>query len=270
MMGFASMVKANMKKIANDIIFVWQFAVDDFRRKYAGSALGSLWAFLQPMVTIVLYWFVFQLGFKSQPVNDFPFILWLITGLVPWFFVSEAIVNATASLIDYSYLVKKILFDINILPLAKVLSTLLVQLVLIVFLIVCFCIGGYWPDIHYVQAFVFLLYMSMFAVGISYITATLYVFFKDTIQVVSIVVQAAFWLTPIVWDIDAMPELAQRILTYNPIYYCIRGFRSAFIYREWLQPGIHMTIYYWGVCALILVIGLSLFRKCKEHFADVL
>lgn len=128
MMGFASMVKANMKKIANDIIFVWQFAVDDFRRKYAGSALGSLWAFLQPMVTIVLYWFVFQLGFKSQPVNDFPFILWLITGLVPWFFVSEAIVNATASLIDYSYLVKKILFDINILPLAKVLSTLLVQL----------------------------------------------------------------------------------------------------------------------------------------------
>ena len=69
--------------------------------------------------------------------------------------------------------------------------------------------------IHYVQAFVFLLYMSMFAAGISYITATLYVFFKDTIQVVSIVVQAAFWLTPIVWDIDAMPELAQRILTYN-------------------------------------------------------
>lgn len=259
-----------MKKAANDIVFVWQFALDDFRRKYAGSALGSLWAFLQPMVTIVLYWFVFQLGFKSQPVDDFPFILWLITGLVPWFFISEAIVNATASLMDYSYLVKKVLFDINILPLAKILSTLLVQLVLIMFAVICFCIGGYWPDIHYLQVILFLVYMCAFAAGVSYITATLYVFFKDTIQIISIVIQAVFWLTPIVWDFGTMPELAQRILIYNPIYYCISGFRNAFIYHEWFHPGIGMTIYYWGICALVLVIGMSLFRKCKEHFADVL
>ena len=156
-------MRIKMKKLANDIAFVWQFALDDFKSKYAGSALGSLWAFLQPMVTIVLYWFVFQLGFKSQPVDDFPFILWLITGLVPWFFISEAIVNATASLRDYSYLVKKVLFHIDILPLAKVLSTLLVQFVLVAFAVVCFCIGGYWPDPHYFQLIIFLLYMFIFA-----------------------------------------------------------------------------------------------------------
>lgn len=68
-------MKQFLKNIPGDIAFVWQFALDDFKTKYAGSVLGVLWAFLQPMVTIVLYWFVFQLGFKSQPVDNFPFIL---------------------------------------------------------------------------------------------------------------------------------------------------------------------------------------------------
>ena len=207
-----------MKKLTSDIAFVWQFAIDDFKSKYAGSALGSLWAFLQPIVTIVLYWFVFQLGFKSQPVADFPFILWLITGLVPWFFISESIVNATTSLRDYSYLVKKVLFNIDILPIAKVLSTLLVQFVLILFAVICFWIGGYNPDPHYIQVVFYLLYMFIFTAGISYITSTLYVFFNDTIQVTSLVIQAVFWLTPIVWDFGIMPEAARNILIYNPVY----------------------------------------------------
>ena len=263
-------MEAKAKKIVNAVAFVWQFALDDFKRKYAGSALGSLWAFLQPIVTIVLYWFVFQLGFKSRPVKDFPFILWLIAGLVPWFFISEAIMNSTASLLDYSYLVKKVVFDINILPLAKILSTLLVQLVLIGFMCICFCIGGYWPNIYYFQVVVFLLYMCILVTGFSYFTATLYVFFKDTVQVVSILIQAVFWLTPIVWDFSAMPEAAQKVLVYNPIYYCISGSRSAFIYREWYCPGIGMTIYYWTICILILAGGAGLFRRCREHFADVL
>lgn len=259
-----------MKKLTSDIAFVWQFAIDDFKSKYAGSALGSLWAFLQPIVTIVLYWFVFQLGFKSQPVADFPFILWLITGLVPWFFISESIVNATTSLRDYSYLVKKVLFNIDILPIAKVLSTLLVQFVLILFAVICFWIGGYNPDPHYIQVVFYLLYMFIFTAGISYITATLYVFFKDTIQVISIVIQAVFWLTPIVWDFGIMPEAARNILIYNPVYYCINGFRSSFIERNWFWPGSGMTFYYWTACILILISGISLFHKCRGHFADVL
>lgn len=262
--------KINLKQLANDAAFIRQFAVDDFRTKYAGSALGGLWAFLQPIITIILYWFVFQLGFKSQPVADFPFILWLMIGLIPWFFISEAIVNATACLMDYSYLVKKILFNINILPLAKVLSTFFVQIVLIAFALICFAIGGYPPRAGCLQVLIYLLYMFLLAVGISYTTATLYVFFKDTIQIVSIVIQAVFWLTPIVWDINTMPNPVQHALKFNPMYYCINGFRSAFIEKGWSHPGIGMTVYYWTFCLLVLLFGIRLFGRCKNHFADVL
>lgn len=130
---------------------------------------------------------------------------------------------------EYSYLVKKVLFNIDILPFAKVISVLLVQLVLIVFTIILFAIGGYWPDLHYLQIPIYLLYMILLATGVSYFTATLYVFFKDTMQIVAIVLQIFFWMTPIVWDIRIMPEIARKVLIFNPVYYIINGYRKFYI-----------------------------------------
>ena len=254
----------------NDFVFVWQFAIDDFKTKYAGSALGFLWAFLQPLTTIVLYWFVFQLGFRAQPINDFPFILWLMVGLVPWFFFSDAVINATACLVDYSYLVKKVLFHINILPLAKIISVFLVQMFLLLFVTFCYIISGYAPSVCYIQLLLYWAYMILLATGISYITATLYVFFKDIIQIVPIVMQVVFWLTPIVWPFENMPESVRKILVYNPFYYIIAGFRNVFVYRQWSRDSLGMVLYYWIINFLILGIGLRLFHKCKDHFADVL
>lgn len=263
-------MKIKIKKRVNDMAFVWQFALDDFKAKYAGSALGGIWAFLQPIITIVLYWFVFQLGFKSQPVENFPFILWLVAGLIPWFFISDAISNATASMQEYSYLVKKVLFDIKILPLAKIISSLLVHFVLILFAIIIYAFWGYFPDIHYIQIPLYLFYMVILIAGIVYITSTLYVFFKDTIQVISIILQMIFWFTPIVWQLDVMPEMAKKILVFNPVYYVIDGYRNIFVYKQWSGSNAGMTIYYWVIAILILILGIRLFSKCKDHFADVL
>ena len=91
-------MKLKLKNLCNDIVFLWQFSLDDFKSKYAGSAACAAWAILQPLSTIILYWFVFQIGFKSQPVTSVPFVLWLVAGLLPWLFFSEAIANATSAL----------------------------------------------------------------------------------------------------------------------------------------------------------------------------
>lgn len=264
------MMNESLRNVLRDFTFLWQFALDDFKAKYAGSILGALWAFLQPMITIALYWFIFQLGFKSQPVDNFPFILWLMAGLIPWFFLSEAVVNATSSLADYSYLVKKILFHINILPLVKITSVLLVQFALVIFALICFSIGGYLPSLTYLQIPIYLVYMLILAMGISYITATLYVFFKDTLPVVSIITQIIFWLTPIVWTFESMPNAITKVLVFNPIYYVITGFRTAMVHRQWGGFSLEMTVYYWCFALVLFWIGLRLFHRCKDHFADVL
>ena len=245
-------MRRNYKKWFNDAAFVWQFALDDFKGRYAGSLLGGLWAFLQPTITILLYWFVFQMGFRSQPVKNFPFILWLIAGLIPWFFISDSIMAATGCLLEYSYLVKKVLFNINILPLAKALSGFIVHLALIVFILLCFAINGYFPTVYYFQLLPGIAYTFLLVVGFAYITATLYVFFKDTIQV------------------GAMPAGLQGILKYNIFYYIISCFRNALITREWFFPGYGMLAYYWGMCAIVLTGGIWMFDRCRQHFADVL
>ena len=258
------------KKILNDIFFTVQFAVDDFKAKYAGSVVGGAWAFLQPIITIVLYWFIFQLGFKSAPVADFPFILWLMVGLIPWFFISDGISNATPCLVEYSYLVKKVLFNINILPVAKLISTFMVQLVLLIFALIFYFGFGYFPDAYYLQIPIYLIYMLVLSAGIAYVTSTLYVFFKDTIQIVSIVLQIFFWLTPIVWDFGIMPAIVQKILVFNPLYYIVTGYRNIFIYKNGMGHSLGMIGYYWIVAIVLLVVGIKLFKKCKDHFPDVL
>lgn len=263
-------MKQKFRDHVSNITFIWQFALDDLKSKYSGSALGIAWAFIQPIITIVLYWFVFQLGFKSQPVADFPFILWLLAGLVPWFFFSDTISNAASSLREYDYLVKKVLFNINILPLAKVVSTLLIQFVLLTFAICFYCLWGYVPDLYYLQLLPYLLYMVVLTSGIVYLTSTLYVFFKDILQIISIVLQVVFWLTPIVWTLDAMPEGVQSILKYNPMYYVVSGYRNAFVGKKDYLWSLEMNIYYWCVAFFILGLGLWLFNRCKKHFADIL
>lgn len=250
--------------------FIFQFAMDDFRNKYAGSLMGVTWAFIQPMMTIIIYWFIFQVGFGSKPVEGYPFILWLISGLIPWFFISECIIGVTTSLAEYSYLVKKVVFNINILPLVRVISCFLVQVFLVLITILFFVFFGYYPDAYYLQLPYYMLYMIVLLMGIGYLTAALYPFFKDLLQIVNIVMQVIFWLTPMVWNFSIMPEMVQKILVFNPIYYIVEGYRNAFIHKEFFWENGQMGIYYWGIAILFLLLGKKTFQKMKPHFADVL
>ena len=129
------------KSIRNREMIV-KLAKNDFRTKYAGSYFGIAWAFVSHIVTILLYWFVFQIGFRSQPVGDYPFVLWLTAGLVPWFFFSDAWNGATNSLMEYSFLVKKVVFDIEILPAIKIVSSFMVNIFFTVFVVILLCSTG--------------------------------------------------------------------------------------------------------------------------------
>lgn len=248
-----------------------QFSLDDFQTKYAGSLLGFFWAFLQPVITVIIYWFVFQIGFGSKPVNDIPFIVWLVSGLLPWFYVSDAINNATSCLVEYSYLVKKVVFDINILPLVRIVSTLIVQFFLMIVAFILSSAYGVKVSVYWIQLLYYIVYMFLLCTGIVYLSSALYVFFKDTIQFVAIILQIIFWGTPIVWQMDIMPENIQNILKFNPLYYITNGYRDAMINRVWFtEYGIVKNVYYWLFAIVLFLIGKRVFEKLKPHFADVL
>ena len=87
---------------------VFSLAKNDFKTKYAGSYFGTIWAFIQPIVTICVYWFVFGLALRNGSDKGVPFVLWLIAGLIPWFFFQEGLIGGTNALLEYNYLVKKV------------------------------------------------------------------------------------------------------------------------------------------------------------------
>lgn len=258
------------RRLKSDLLFIWQFSLDDFKNKYSSSFLGVAWGIIQPLTTILVYWFVFQLGFKSQPVENFPFILWLVAGIIPWFFISETIPSATAVLSEYNYLVQKVLFNINILPLVKVVSAFLVHLFLIFITVVMFWLFGYPPAFSYIQVFYYAAFMAVLVAGISYFTAALHVFLKDLQQIIGIILQVLFWFTPIVWDVRSMSEGIQNVTQFNPIYFIVRGYRKTFIHGEAFWRDEPLSLFYWLFALLLLFAGMALFRKLKPHFADVL
>jgi len=247
-----------------------QLTKNDFKQKYVGNVLGVLWALIQPTVTILIFWFVFQVGFRSQPVENFPFILWLISGMLPWFFFAEVLANGTNSVIANSFLVKKVVFRVNLLPIIPLLSALVVHLFFIFFMFGMFLYYGYAPDIYWLQIFYYLFAVSIFLLGISWITSSIIVFFKDMGQIVSMMIQFGFWLTPIFWAIDTIPQKYHWIIKLNPVVYIIEGYRDSLIHHHWFWEKPSSTIYFWTVTVILLSIGIWTFKKLRPHFADVL
>lgn len=263
-----------MYKFLKDIFLNRQLLLslvqNDFKQKYLGSYLGIMWAFLQPTFTILIFWFVFQVGFKSQPIDNFPFILWLISGMIPWFFFSDALSNATNSIIENSYLVKKVVFRVSILPIVKISSALCIHLFFIFFMIGMFLLYGYSFELYWLQIFYYMFATIVLVLGLSWITSSLVVFLRDIGQLVSMCIQFGFWLTPIFWSLKMVPEKYVWIIELNPIVYIINGYRDSLIYHKWFWEDISMTIYFWSITIIVFIIGSLIFKKLRPHFADVL
>lgn len=251
---------------------LFQFAKNDFKTRFAGSYLGITWAFIQPVVTVLVYWFVFEKGLKSGAVLDVPFVLWLIAGIIPWFFFSDALNAGTNALLEYQYLVKKVVFQISVLPLVKVISNFFVHIAFVVFAIILFVAYGYYPDLYYLQIIYYSVCTLVLVLGLSYATSALVGFFRDLSQIIGIFLQVGVWMTPIMWNMETMdvPELLKIILKANPMYYIVQGYRDAFINKVWFWENMGLTMYFWIFTIIILGGGMLIFKRLKPHFADVM
>jgi len=259
-----------LKAILQNRKLLWSLTKNDFKQRFLGNMLGVAWAFIHPTATILIFWFVFQVGFKSQPVDNFPFILWLVTGMFPWFYFSEALSNGTNSVTANAFLVKKVVFRVSLLPIIPILSAILIHLFFIFFMFGMFLYYGYAPTVYWIQIFYYLFASSVLILGLSWLTSSVVVFFKDMGQIVAMIIQFGFWLTPIFWSIKMVPEKYHWIISLNPMVYIIDGYRNSMIYHKWFWEESGMTLYFWSTTAVIFVLGALTFKKLRPHFSDVL
>ncbi len=261
-----------LKEWVNNRKLIAELAKNDFSMKFAGSVFGVLWAFVQPIVTVLLYVFVFQVAFHANPTNgDYPYVLWLIAGLSPWLFFSESVVNATNSFLEYSYLVKKVVFPISILPIIKVISASFVHLFFIIFSLLIYGLMGKLPNLCFVQLIYYLFCLLLLVIGISFITSSIVPFFRDFQSIIIIIMNIGMWMTPILWNMaDVHNKTVQTILSLNPVHYIVNGYRDSFMHGYWFWEHPVLTAVFWIELLIIYAVGISSFYKMRPHFADVI
>ncbi|MBR4173871.1 MAG: ABC transporter permease [Lachnospiraceae bacterium] len=251
---------------------IWKLSLNDFKSKYSGNYLGIFWAFVQPVVTVLVYWFVFAVmrGDWGLDGNGYPFVLWLIAGIVPWFFFSDAISQGTSALLSYEYLVKKVVFKISILPIIKIISVLFIHLFFICFTMILLACYGYYPDLYSLQVLYFSFCVFVLTLAMSYVTCSVVVFFRDLGQVIAIALQVGIWITPIMWNIEVLPRPLQILFKLNPVFYAVDGYRMSLLDKMWFWEHFYSTAYFWIFTIVCFLFGALVFKKLKIHFADVL
>lgn len=254
---------------------IWKLAKNDFKKRYAGSYLGIVWAMAQPVVTVLMYWVVFDKVFdtRSQLVAsgiEVPYVLYLTAGLVPWFYFSEAITQGTMALVEYNYLVKKVVFNISILPIIKVIAATFIHIFFVVVLLLVSIGYGYYPNIYTLQLIYYSFCMFLLVLGMSYLTCALVVFIRDLQQIINIALQIGMWATPILWSIEMLTDNMKTLFKLNPLVYIVNGYRSAIYEKVWFWEHFYSSTYFWIFTISLFCIGTLIFRKMRVHFADVL
>lgn len=252
---------------------IWKLSKNDFKKRYAGSYMGAVWAMIQPVVTVAMYYIVFDKIMGNgidRGTGEVPFVLFLTAGLVPWFYFSEALNNGTNAMLEYNYLVKKVVFKISILPIIKIIAATFIHVFFVCVLLIVAAIYGYYPTVYTLQIFYYSACLFIFVLALCYTTCSIVVFFKDLAQIINIALQIGMWATPILWNIDGLSAEWVFFLKLNPLVYIVNGYRSAIYEREWFFQDFFSTMYFWIVTVILFGIGAAIFKRLKVHFADVL
>jgi len=254
----------------NDIKQLGYMVIEDFKRQYLGTALGGFWGVINPIVMTALYCLVFELGLKAKADSGVNFSYWLMAGIIPYFYFSEALGKGTSSFVEYGYLIKKMVFRFSFIPLFKIFSSFLIHLFFILLVLGLSLFFGQKFNISFFGLCYFSFCLIALVIPICYLTASIQVFLRDVAQIVGIILQLLFWGTPIFWSSNIIPEKYMFINHVNPLFYIVDGYRNSFIWGKQLSVDSVGTMVFWCEVVCLSFISLFFYRRLSRHFTDAL
>lgn len=237
----------------------------DLRTRYKGSFLGFLWTFVNPLLQLTVYTIVFKNILKVEIPN---FALYLFVGLLPWLFFSSSVLGSSTNIISNANLIKKIYFPRHLLPLSLVLGSMINYIFGLIILIPVLLFNGigiswtilYLPLIMALQ-FIFLL-------GLSFLLSSLNVYFRDLQHIMEVIVMVWFYLTPVFYTVEIVPDYLKNILVFNPMANFINAYRDSLFYQKIIPLDNLLDLVY--VSLVTLIIGFFVFNKLEKGFAEEL
>ena len=248
-----------------------QLAKADMKKAY-GGVLGMGWAIIRPAILIFVFWFAFSVGLrKGGDVEGYPFFLWLIAGMIPWFYMRDMITGGAGSIRRYKYLVTKIKFPVSTIPTFVSMGSLATHAGLVVLMIGIFLLFGYRPTIYCLQIPLYMILMFLFFTAWGLFSGVLSSISRDFLNLVKSLTQALFWMSGILYDANGIgQQWIRNILLFNPVTIVVNGYRNALIYQKWFWEDWQQLANFAVVYAVMLLLAVWVYRKLKKDIPDVL
>lgn len=251
---------------------VWQLGKSDFKNRFASTSLGTIWGFLQPFIFMITYVIVFEYILKTRSSGEYPYAVWFIPGMAMWQTLNDMIMSASGSIRTYSYLVKKVVFPVDVIPNISIVASSFVGIFLFLVAVGVCIIFGHVPNVLTLIYIIFA--MFCFVTAFSRFTSAITTLVPDFANLLGIAMQLFFWFTPIIWNLTMLSghQTLLKIIQCMPFTYLVTGMRQVFIDENMIitaDYGIY-TAMFWIITAIIFIWGNYIFKKNRKDFADVL
>lgn len=249
-----------------------KLAKSDIIKTYSGAALGWAWALVKPTITIFVFWFAFSVGLRrGGDIEGYPFILWMIAGIVPWFYMSDMLTQGAGAIRKYKFLVTKMKFPVSTIPTFVGISKLFIHLCLMVIVIAIYVVCGHYPDIYMLQLPVYMLFMVLFFISWGLFSSMLSAMSSDFLNLVKSFTTAIFWMSGILWDVNTIHiKWIQTVLYFNPVTYIATGYRNVFVYKTWFWEEPMQLGIFAGMYLVMLLAAVWSYKKLIKEIPDVL
>ena len=251
--------------------FVLGMVSREFQARYRYSLLGSTWAVLNPAAMIAIYTVIFPQVMRARlpGVDDtFAYSIYICAGLLPWTYFSEVISRSLTVFFDNAALLKKISFPRISLPVVLLLSsTINFAIIFGLFLIVLVATGRF-PGWVVLSLVPLLAIQQAFALGLGILLGVLNVFFRDVGQLVGVLMQFWFWLTPIVYSVAILPDRMRAALSWNPLTQLVGAYQQVLVsgvWPQWMQFRVHAV-----AAIIVLVLAFVAFDRLSGELVDEL
>lgn len=255
---------------------IGHLAIFELMKKARGAVLGWAWLAIKPITFIAVFWFALEVGLRASASSSdaYPYFIWLIAGLVPWFYMSDMLGTGTDVLHRYSYLVNKVKFPLSGISTLFSLSTLIINAVLFILLFIIYTAYGMPWDIYLIQVPILLLLMFIFWDMVSVLTSQLSGISKDFGHLMQAFQQPFFWLSGILFNMNVLEPAgfgwAANVMLFNPITFFCTAFRDALCDKVWFWDDPVFFGSFAAVFLVTLVVMILVYRHFNEEVSDAL
>ena len=264
-------MKALLLNVFNGRHILKTMVVKDIKLRYAGSLFGPLWIIATPLYQMFLYTFLFSMILKvrfDEGAGTSSFVIYLLAGLIPWIFFSEATLRGVSVFIDNAHIIKKVKFPLEVCVLSVIISSMVTFFVYIILYLIMLIFMGLLNLYTFPLLIVPFVIQVLMILGLSFGMGSIAVFFRDITQATGMVLNLMFFVTPIVYPSSSIPERFRLLFSFNPFFSIVEMYRNVLVRG---QAPDAISLIYPSVFALVIFFGgYYVFNKTKEAFKDIL